>query len=158
MTTVLPLTATETPNWAAEVEPPKAVNFCSCDHDVPFRTKTYAAPAYWPFPVASPYAPAAMVSPGIETELPSRVLYPPSEAVSFCSSDHAKPVRLNTYRAPASMPPGISLAFEPITMESPLIETALPKKSSSPPSVAVSFCCCVHTVPLRVKTYAEPTD
>ena len=39
---------------------------------------------------------------------------------------------------------------------SPLIATERPKPSPAAPSEAVSFCCSLQTVPLRVNTYAEP--
>ena len=66
------------------------------------------------------------------------------------------PLRVNTYAEPAFAPPGVSSPKAPTMAVSPLIATEQPKTSFAAPSEAVSFCCSLQTVPLRVKTYAEP--
>jgi len=59
---------------------------------------------------------------------------------------------VNTYAEPVLL----LSPYAPITAVSPYTETENPNWSFAAPSLAFSYACCVHVLPLRVNTYAEP--
>src|SRR4051794_38954181 len=74
-------------------------------------------------------------------------------AVSFCCCGHVVPLCANTYAAPA---PTREVLAAPTKAVAPDNATAPPNLSPVAPSLAATFCCCVHTVPLCTNTYAAP--
>jgi hypothetical protein len=74
-----------------------------------------------------------------------------SLASSLIISLHVVPLRWKTYAEPDEVPLS-SLSVAPMIAVSPLIATEAPKRSPPKKSLARRLACCVHVVPLRMKT------
>src|SRR6266508_2562282 len=122
------------------------------------ETNTYAEPALEPASVSSARAPTTTVSPLIATAAPKKSNAAASLAVSFACWLQLVPLRTNTYAEPALGPASVSSEGAPITAVSPLTASALPKRSNTAASLAVSIACWLQLVPLRTNTYAEPAS
>ena len=129
-----------------------AVSFC-CSVHVPLSRNTYAEPELLGASFCN--APTTIEVPDIATSKPNLSCAAPSDATSFCVSDHVPSARLNTYTAPALVPPVLLSWGAPTTNVSVSIANALPNVSLPAASDAVSFCCSDH-VPLSRNTYAAP--
>src|SRR5689334_8337984 len=65
---------------------------------------------------------------------------------------------MKIYTDPDSLRVGTSSNRAPTATVLPSRASEHPKSSKSPASLAVSFACCVQTVPDRTKTYADPAS
>ena len=107
-------------------------------------------------PTESFGTPTASMSPESDTDQPKLSNDAPSEAVSVAWVVHVVPERPNTRTLPwLPFDPTVS-ETTPIASNSPESDTDQPKLSPAAPSDAVSVCCAVQVLPLRVNTRTLP--
>src|SRR5262245_14063326 len=80
----------------------------------------------------------------------------PSTSLSLSRAPVVAQLRSKEYAEPAFLPAALSSLKQPTTTVSSNMKTRGPNWSTSAPSEAVSLACCVHCVPQRANTYAEP--